>query len=188
MVPKKSDKEKTTAEKIRSEVKKQSTRNLLEKIAYWIPGYHGYKAKEIRREVDKALRTYIYKQLRDCKGDLTLVQEMHVDYNIKNTWEQMDRLMALIDRVAERINHADYGYSGFFDSTKIREPELDRMYDFDATILEDVETFQGEISEFKDELESGNFDNSYQRVFSLRRTLDQIDKKFGDRRSYMLKF
>jgi hypothetical protein len=90
--------------------------------------------------------------------------------------------------VAERINHADYGYSGFFDSTKIREPELDRMYEFDATILEDIETFQGEISEFKDELESGNFDNSYQRVFSLRRTLDQIDKKFGDRRSYMLKF
>ena len=111
-----------------------------------------------------------------------------MDYNVENTWEQMDRVMALIDRVAERINHADYGYSGFFDSTKIREPELDRMYEFDATILEDVETFQSETKELKEELESGNFDNSYQRVFSLRRTLDDIDKKFGDRRSYMLKF
>ncbi|MEM3587165.1 MAG: hypothetical protein QXO71_07600 [Candidatus Jordarchaeaceae archaeon] len=96
--------------------------------------------------------------------------------------------MALVDRVAERINHADYGYTGFFDSTKIREPELDRMYEFDASILDDVETFQKEVKEFKEELESGNFDGSYQRVFSLRRTLDNIDKKFGDRRAYMLKF
>jgi hypothetical protein len=113
---------------------------------------------------------------------------MLVDYNVKNTWEQMDRLMALEDRVTERINHADYGYSGFFDSTKIREPELDRMYEFDSSILDDIETFQGEIKSLKDELESGKFDNSYQQVFSLRRTLDDIDKKFGDRRSYMLKF
>lgn len=113
---------------------------------------------------------------------------MLVDYNVQNTWEQMDRLMALIDRVAERINHADYGYSGFFDSVKIQEPELDRMYEFDASILDDVETFKEEVKALKGELESGNFDNAYQRVFSLRRTLDTIDKKFGDRRSYMLKF
>ncbi|MHA1208922.1 MAG: hypothetical protein ACTSP1_16405 [Candidatus Freyarchaeota archaeon] len=116
------------------------------------------------------------------------MQEMLVDYNVKNTWEQMDRLMALLDRVSERINHADYGYSGFFDSVKIREPELDRMYEFDASILEDVKTFRNEIKSFKRELESGDFENSYQRVFSLRRTLDEIDKKFEDRRSYMLKF
>jgi hypothetical protein len=32
-------KEKTTAEKIHGEVKKQSTRNLLEKVAFLIPGY-----------------------------------------------------------------------------------------------------------------------------------------------------
>ncbi|WXG41370.1 MAG: hypothetical protein WED07_11495 [Candidatus Freyarchaeum deiterrae] len=111
-----------------------------------------------------------------------------MDYKVNNTWEQMDRLMALVDRVAERINHADYGYGGFFDSVKIREPELDRMYEFDSSILDDIQTFQGEIKSLKDELESSKFDNAYQQIFSLRRTLDDIDKKFGDRRSYMLKF
>jgi uncharacterized protein YdhG (YjbR/CyaY superfamily) len=34
-----SNKEKTTAEKIRSEVKGQSTRNLMEKVSLLIPGY-----------------------------------------------------------------------------------------------------------------------------------------------------
>lgn len=130
----------------------------------------------------------MFKQFSDSKSDLNLVQEMLVDYKVNNTWEQMDRLMALVDRVAERINHADYGYGGFFDSVKIREPELDRMYEFDSSILDDIQTFQGEIKSLKDELESSKFDNAYQQIFSLRRTLDDIDKKFGDRRSYMLKF
>lgn len=102
---------------------------------------------------------------------------MLVDYDLRESWEQMDRLMALLDRVSERINHADYGYSGFFDAVKVREKELDRLYEFDAGILEDVESFHREVLELKGKMERGDFKDVYQDVFRLRRVLDDIDKK-----------
>ena len=42
----------------------------------------------------------------------------------------MDRLLAKMDRVVEKVNHASYGYSGFFDAVKVKEDNLDRMIDF----------------------------------------------------------
>jgi len=43
----------------------------------------------------------------------------------------MDRLLAKIERVNEKVNHASYGYAGFFDAIKIKEEHLDRMMDYD---------------------------------------------------------
>ncbi|MEM3665014.1 MAG: hypothetical protein QXW47_08950 [Candidatus Jordarchaeales archaeon] len=119
---------------------------------------------------------------------MSLIQEMLVDYDLRESWEQMDRLMALLDRVSERINHADYGYSGFFDAVKVREKELDRLYEFDMGILEDVEAFRRGILELKERMEKGNLKDIYQDVFRLRRVLDDIDKKFNERKEYMLEF
>ncbi|MBS7248655.1 MAG: hypothetical protein QXN15_08615 [Candidatus Jordarchaeales archaeon] len=126
--------------------------------------------------------------MKECKSDLSLIQEMLVDYDLRESWEQMDRLMALLDRVSERINHADYGYSGFFDAVKVREKELDRLYEFDMGILEDVEAFRRGILELKERMEKGNLKDVYQDVFRLRRVLDDIDKKFNERKEYMLEF
>ena len=39
----------------------------------------------------------------------------------------IDRLVAKMDRITEKVNHASYGYSGFFDIVKIKEENLDRM-------------------------------------------------------------
>lgn len=125
--------------------------------------------------------------LRECRSNLSLVQEMLIDYDLRESWDQMDRLMALLDRVSERINHADYGYSGFFDAVKIREEELDRLYEFDAGVLEDVEVFRRDVLSLKGRMEQGNFKDVYQQIFRLRRTLDDIDKKISDRENCMLK-
>jgi hypothetical protein len=51
----------------------------------------------------------------------------------------------LLDRLANRIRHADYGYTGFFDAVKIYEPELERLYAFDLQLIEQVEELTGGI-------------------------------------------
>jgi hypothetical protein len=42
-----------------------------------------------------------------------------------------DRLDGQVDGLAQAIRFADYGASGFFDVVKIREEELDKLYQFD---------------------------------------------------------
>jgi hypothetical protein len=44
------------------------------------------------------------------------------------------KLRALVDRV----RHAAYGYSGFFDAVKVNEAELDKLYQYDSTLLDKV--------------------------------------------------
>lgn len=39
--------------------------NAFEKVLHGVPGYHGYKEKELRRETDKTVREMISRQLMD---------------------------------------------------------------------------------------------------------------------------
>ena len=50
----------------------------------------------------------------------------------------IDRLIAKMDRITEKVNHASYGYAGFYDIVKIKEENLDRMIAFDNQLLDGV--------------------------------------------------
>ena len=104
---------------------------LSERIAAAIPGFRGYKEKELRRESDKLLRNHLYLKLSNAKSDLKTIFQKLSDRRYFDVLTDMDRLVAKMDRVVEKVNHASYGYSGFFDVVKVKEENLDRMIDFD---------------------------------------------------------
>jgi len=110
---------------------------LLEKLELAIPGYKGYKEKELRREADRLIREHLLRLLepayRDFKssminaaGDAALIQS----YN---------HTQALFDRVIAKLRTASYGYSGFFDAVKVREAELDKLLEYDWSLVSAVE-------------------------------------------------
>jgi len=117
------------------EIKRRA--ELLEKLELAIPGYRGYKERELRREADRLIREHLLRLLepayRDFKssmlnaaGDAALMQL----YN---------QVQALFDRVIAKLRTASYGYSGFFDAVKIREAELDRLLEYDWSLVSAVE-------------------------------------------------
>src|SRR5213083_3468858 len=46
----------------------KSQTGILEKIELLVPGFHGYKEKEMRRESDKLIRNQIYQKLSDAEA------------------------------------------------------------------------------------------------------------------------
>ena len=44
-----------------------------------------------------------------------------------------------IRQFIDRIRHASYGYSPFFNATKVKEEELTAVYEFDLALLENVD-------------------------------------------------
>jgi len=50
----------------------------------------------------------------------------------------------------DKIRRAAYGYSGFFDATKVNEDELARIYEYDGTMLE----LEDEVSRAIDNIEA----------------------------------
>src|SRR6185436_4354895 len=57
-----------------------------------------------------------------------------------------DRLDRQIDGLAQAIRFADYGASGFFDVVKVREEELDKLYQFDLSLVEGVQALSGDLA------------------------------------------
>ncbi len=58
------------------------TEDFKDKGGFWakiIPGYHGYKKKEIRREADKLLRDHLVNRLAEAKKDINSIMEEAVE-------------------------------------------------------------------------------------------------------------
>ena len=111
-------------------------RGLLEKITSYVPGYHGYKEKELRRETDKLVREFSVQKLKEAKTALNeAIREVSDSGNI-GAFQYANRTMAVLDRITNKVEHADYGYSGFFDAVKVKEDKLDKLIEFDYVLLD----------------------------------------------------
>lgn len=114
-------------------------RNLIERIGAKIPGFKGYLEREMRREVDKMQRDWLAEQLDRARGGMQArIRDWSRSGNLANL-DLASSIDKLLDRFANRVRHADYGFTGFFDAVKIYEDELDRLYAFDLALGDTVE-------------------------------------------------
>jgi len=123
---------------------KQSEKNWIEKLADWIPGISGYRAREEARETDQRLRSFVSQKLDACRGQLLRsMGELPIDALTKIG--QIERRM---QRASDEIRLAKHGYSGFFDQLKIRENELGELYQLDLQLM----GLLGQVDEALEEL------------------------------------
>jgi hypothetical protein len=167
-----------------SDVKGQM--RLSERIAAFIPGFRGYKEKELRRESDRLIRNHLYLKLSTAKTDLREISQKLADRRYFDVLTDMDRLLAKMDRVVEKVNHASYGYSGFFDAVKVREENLDRMIDFDNQLLESINALATEIDALKAELANGVTANLKTGLQNVTDKLESLEDTFDKREEIIL--
>jgi hypothetical protein len=95
----------------------------------------------------------------------------------------MNRLIARVDRVAEKVNHASYGYSGFFDSMKIEETELDQMLAYDTQLVDLVRKFSDAVTSFRSDLSQSKLENTRNSQQELEGALANLEVVFDQRKS-----
>jgi len=164
----------------------KSQTNLQEKIMLLIPGFHGYKEREIRRESDKLLRNQIYQKLSSAEAQAKDTYRSLVNQGLNDTWDDTDHLMARLDRVVERINHSEYGYAGFFDVTKVKEPDLDRMIDYDMQLLRMTDSVTAAIQGLRDSVDSGNVHDAKGKISEAMKAVDALETAYNGRKDVIL--
>jgi len=97
--------------------------------------------------------------------------------------EPMNRTIAKLDTVAEKINRASYGYSGFFDAIKVEEPELDNMLAHDGQLMDLVRRINNATAAFKTDLTQGKLENARTTQQSLDMEIDTLDSAFDQRKA-----
>jgi ABC-type transporter Mla subunit MlaD len=159
----------------------KSQMRLSERIAAALPGFRGYKEKELRRESDKLIRNHLYLKLSRDKDNVRLISQRIADKRYFDVITDVDRLVAKMDRITEKVNHASYGYSGFYDVVKIKEENLDRMIAYDNGLLDGVNALTDAIDSLKAQLIGGDYASLKDKVQTLNDKLDQLEDTFDKR-------
>lgn len=155
-------------------------RSALERLGAMIPGFKGYLERELRREVDKMQRDWLAGQVDRAREAL---QGKIRTWSRRGNLANLDLASSLdkqLDRVANRIRHADYGHTGFFDAVKIYEPELDRLYRFDLALAESVRSLADEIEGLPGTAAGPQIESVLDRSMDLDRSLDERATVFED--------
>jgi hypothetical protein len=110
--------------------------DFFKKILSYVPGFKGYVERTNRRAADKLLRDQVALKYAELAKRLSGLKKDLVDAGQFDLLEEADSIHLKLTTFADRIKNASYGYSGLFDTVKINEKELEKLYTFDATFFE----------------------------------------------------
>ena len=119
--------------------KARAAQNALERLMNSVPGFKGYRERDLRRDADRLQREHISARLEDGTKALNQVAAALTRGGDLDVINDVETARKRIDKVANRIRYAERGYSGFFDAVKVDETILAKVYAFDMGLVEDVD-------------------------------------------------
>jgi hypothetical protein len=150
-----------------------------ENLVSKIPGYKGYKDKELRREADKLLRIQVAGQLDDQRKRLTELQNQLVSQAQIEWLDDLERAVMKLQLLIDRIKTASYGYAGLFDAVKVKEEQLDALYEYDNQMLDFVDDIAADIDRVASAITAK--EGIGEAITDLAGTVDEANRTFGHR-------
>jgi len=124
----------------------RAQRSWLERLGDKIPGYRGFQDRELRRDVDKQQREYLAAELGRVKGALKDKARQLSEKGALDALAVAERADRKLDGLAQAIRFADYGATGLFDVDKIRDPGLEKLYEFDLEFVDEVARLKDDVT------------------------------------------
>src|SRR5687767_9044189 len=122
----------------------------LEDLVRKVPGFSGYFEKEDRREADRLLRKHISQRYEELLTEFTRVQQGLISRTGLQFMERVQGIDTKLRTFIDRIDTASRGYSGVFDSVKVKEDALARLYAFDNGLLVYQDQFAQGVKQLED--------------------------------------
>lgn len=151
-------------------------------LAEKMPGYRGYKQKEMRREADKMLRDTIVARMHTVKKRLDDLQQELIGAGKIDLLDETGSAATQLQTFIDRVRTASYGYSGLFDAQRVKEDDLDRLYEFDAALLDYAERLETAIKSARASLQG---EDTRSPVLSIRDIAREANATFDRRREFI---
>ena len=113
--------------------------DIIKKLFSKIPGFSGYVERENRRAADKVLREAVANRYEELWQRISSIQTDLISGGGLEFIDDIERAAIKLRQFIDRIRHASYGYSPFFNAIKVNEEELTKVYEFDLALLENVD-------------------------------------------------
>lgn len=156
----------------------------LEQIAVKIPGYKGYKEKEMRREADKLLREDLARQFEKQRRRIPDLQMRLISSGQIGFLDDLESGAMKLQFLIDRLKTASYGYAGFFDAIKVKEPQLDALYEFDNALMDEVPKVAAGINNVSQAIAAK--EDVAEAIADLVSTIQSINDTFSRRQDVIL--
>ena len=157
----------------------EDDRGLLKRIQLHVPGFAGYRRREDLRQAENILRIQMANSLKSARETTEEARELMVE---ENHYEELDRVGRIINRfrtLEGRVRHAEGGYSGISPAIRIEDDEINRLYDYDASLLDEASALGKETADLK--AAAGEGKGLVKRTKDIRSHLDAFDDTFEKR-------
>jgi len=153
--------------------------NFLERLMNAIPGFKGYRDKELRRDTDRLLREHLAGRLDECKRSLNEVANAATRGGSLDVINDIETARKRLDKLANRVRYAQRGYAGLFDAVKVDEAKLEQVYQFDLALAGGVDLVRGKGAEAVSAADKPG------AVRGLIQEIDALDQKLTERESIL---
>ncbi|HJJ76240.1 MAG TPA: hypothetical protein O0W80_03805 [Methanocorpusculum sp.] len=157
-------------------------RGILKKIQLFIPGFSGYRKKEDLRIADSMLRNQVADNFKtSVLIPIEMVREHAANSLELDLMNDIAGVLSKAKTLESSIRHAEQGYSGISAAVRIREDELDKLYEYDLSLFEAVNALALKAKEARGLAENGAFSDVKTVLFSLKSDIMEFSSVF-DRR------
>ena len=119
--------------------KVEDDRGLIKKIQLHIPGYAGYRRREDIRAADNILRLWIVDQVKGLRGGLEGIRDQMAQDGKYQGLQVIGNEIFRLQGIEGKIRHAEQGYSGFSPAIRVEEGELDKLYEYDYAMIDNID-------------------------------------------------
>ena len=114
-------------------------KDLLGKIRGFLSGFIGYFERDRRREADMLLRETVAQRYEEQWERISSLQRDLIKASQLEYVDDLEASAIKLRAFIDRVKHASHGYSGLFDHITINSDELEKMYQYDLALLQNVE-------------------------------------------------
>jgi hypothetical protein len=156
------------------------SRNIIEKIVHFIPGFKGYMDRNARRDADKMLRETISTKVEQQWARLSEIQKQLISAGELDKVDDVEAAAIKLRTLSDRVRTAAYGYAGFFDAVKVGEQELGKLYEFDAGLLDRAVQIAAAVDNAATSVGSDGFPASVRNVATIAQDALDLFQQRGD--------
>lgn len=142
----------------------------------------GYATKEDLRELDKKLRDNYYADFKRLRHRWEEIYLAALNAGQMALGDDFKKVIQVMDRVAEKIHRADYGYAGLFDRKgHIRETELAKVFNYDKALGDWIQSIGKAVDELYGDMEADKWTEARTKVRNIKTSILDLETKWDAR-------
>jgi hypothetical protein len=152
--------------------------DFFKKILAKIPGFKGYIERGDRRMSDKLLRDKIADEFVTLNQRVSSLQRELVDQGELSAVGGLENAAIKLRQFTDRVRTASYGYAGIFDAIKIKEEQLDQVYQYDYALLELSDSVRSAVDNVETSIGTEGLDAAIRHLVTVsQQCVDAFNKR-----------